>query len=144
MVDMEIDDITFLTSGKSNGSSHNKSIEKDCGSFCRKRRIYHHRQNSSHFFNCSLCQLLFPLITLIASIVISTFILSFFSKFKQPNCISYESEDSSNSTIKPNTSSYYLSTNGQIFPWNEIRLPFFIRPIHYGKSLFFYWLLILF
>lgn len=141
MVDMEIDDITFLTSGESNDSSTNKSLDKDCGSFCRKRRIYHHKQQSSHFFNCSLCQLLIPLLTLIASIVISTFILSFSNRFKAPNCISeIDVDETSNSSIKPDTSNNFISTNGQLFPWNEIRLPSFIKPIHYGNC--YIWLTI--
>ena len=130
MSDLEMDDVTFLTCRESVDGVANKSLRGDCGPFCRNRRVC--RKQHPHHVHFSFYQL-FIMITSIVILLISTALLcAFASPFKTNQChIIGTIEDKTNSTLNL-TQSTLLATNGEQFPWSDLRLPNFIKPIHYG------------
>ncbi|CAG2166902.1 unnamed protein product [Oppiella nova] len=146
MAELEIDDVAFLTSSDSNGHNDSKqsSTTSGCGGrMCgRAGRVgRHHRTNQTHavihwrksnVLTLGLCSLL--VLTIIALII------AFFPFHNQ--CFSGEVSvpsgtalfnDSHNAGV--NGLSQLLSTSGEPFPWQDIRLPAFIRPHRYELSM---------
>ncbi|XP_053204112.1 endoplasmic reticulum aminopeptidase 1-like [Panonychus citri] len=129
MSDLEMDDVTFLTCRESVDGVTNKSLRGDCGPFCRNRRVC--RKQHPHHVHFSFYQL-FIMISSIVILLISTALLcAFANPFKTNQChIIGTIEDTTNSTLNL-TQSHLLATNGEQFPWSDLRLPNFIKPIHY-------------
>ncbi|CAG2105108.1 unnamed protein product, partial [Medioppia subpectinata] len=147
MAELEIDDVAFLTGADSNG--HNDSNKSSaCGrGLCGAR--HHHRSNQTHsvlnwrksnVLTMGLCSLL--VITIIALII------AFFpfhnqcwsgqlssSDTRSAAAINDSADDNRLNDGSGDTSQPLMATNGELFPWPDIRLPAFIVPVRYELSM---------
>ena len=131
MADLDIDDITYLTSNDS--ANDTNKMRRECGPFCRNRRNckqHHHHQSS---YSCTLNQIMLAI--LVVSLIIFALVLSIASPFKSDHCALQAVRDTNTSTnILDSQPQQLYASDGTPFPWNSIKLPSFIKPVHYGKS----------
>lgn len=121
MSDHDVDDIAFLTgSPNESGFMVNKRAMYEPGAVmvCSQKRA------------CCVVTLGFAAIIAVALIV----------AFTKPGCpeATYTGEPVPGLSINPTAappSTPPTATNGEEFPWSEVRLPFHVRPLHYDITL---------
>ncbi|XP_049864292.1 endoplasmic reticulum aminopeptidase 1-like isoform X3 [Schistocerca gregaria] len=122
MSDQDVDDVAFLT----------VSVSGDSQTGINKRSLYEHNGVAV----CSQKRAL-----LIATVVFATlFVISLIIAYAGPqsDCpCAGEKPEHMESEAAPNTTSspLPLSTNGEVFPWNSVRLPTFVHPTRYSISI---------
>ncbi|XP_015795165.1 endoplasmic reticulum aminopeptidase 1-like [Tetranychus urticae] len=129
MSDLEMDDVTFLTCRESVDGVTNKSLRGDCGPFCRNRRVC--RKQHPHHVHFSFYQLLIMVALIVILLISTVLICAFACPFKTNQCHIIGAIEETNTTQVNSSSSHLLATNGEQFPWSDLRLPNFIKPIHY-------------
>ncbi|XP_054009870.1 endoplasmic reticulum aminopeptidase 1-like isoform X3 [Hylaeus anthracinus] len=110
MSEQDVDDVAFLT-GDSNTGLHKRSIYEHNGVVCSQKR--------------ALC-----IVTVVFAIL---FAVSLIIAFAGPqNDCPCAGEKPANLEIEDDEkSSVPLATNGEVFPWNNVRLPKFAHPTRY-------------
>ncbi|RWS08189.1 Aminopeptidase N precursor-like protein [Dinothrombium tinctorium] len=119
MGELEIDDIAFLTGGDNNAPR--KDVTATCGSLCgpSSRRRYHKSNYCSFIIWSGFVSLL----------VVVCLTLIFVNPFKD-KC-HHGNEQTIDPSARTSRNLPLIASNGEIFPWNDIRLPTFITPLHY-------------
>lgn len=132
MAELEIDDVAFLT-GESVG--HQKATnchDAICGS---RRTSRFGKPRPARIISCSLTQLFVSGSVSIGIIIMVILILSLAKPFHNSCSLSLNSINRTTSHLSKSTdsltSSQSIATNGEPFPWMDIRLPAFIVPIRY-------------
>ncbi|XP_018327042.1 endoplasmic reticulum aminopeptidase 1 isoform X2 [Agrilus planipennis] len=119
MSDQEIDDVAFLTGRESpTGVPH-------------KRNIY--EQNG--VATCSQKRALIIATAVFTVLLAAAVIIAYAGPQTECSCVGYKNSnyiDEDDNETKPFVP---RATNGQVFPWNNIRLPTFVKPIRYNITI---------
>jgi len=107
------DDVAFLTGSGSSESRLNS-----------KRDLY----ERGHVAVCSHGQAICITVFVFSSIVATSFIVAFARPWN--DCVNFEIP-----TTVENKPDIPIATNGEVFPWNDVRLPIFVRPLSYDLEL---------
>jgi len=107
------DDVAFLTGSGSSESRLNS-----------KRDLY----ERGHVAVCSHGQAICITVFVFSSIVATSFIVAFARPWN--DCVNFEI-----ATVVASKPDIPIAANGEVFPWNDVRLPIFVRPISYDLEL---------
>ncbi|RWS30597.1 endoplasmic reticulum aminopeptidase 2-like isoform X3 [Leptotrombidium deliense] len=114
--ELEIDDIAFLTAGD---NPSRKDVTAACGSLCGTRRRYQKTNYCTILFSASF----------VLFVVIVALIVAFVNPFKD-RC-NHPDDSAGDASSRTARNVAFIATNGEAFPWTDIRLPNFIKPVHY-------------
>ncbi|XP_023702695.1 endoplasmic reticulum aminopeptidase 1 isoform X2 [Cryptotermes secundus] len=114
MSDQDVDDVAFLTGDSQTGIN--------------KRSLYEHNGVAV----CSQKRAMFIATIVFATLFVISLIIAYAGPQNECPCAGEKPHDLGEETLSNSTGQAVpLATNGEVFPWNNVRLPNFVRPTRY-------------
>ena len=136
MAELEIDDVAFLS-----GDSRSHVTCESCHGLCGRRSRFSSSGPGSRVRGLSsLLSILCPnglsrsiiASATFASLIFIILLLALIFAFVTPSSTKCTGHDFDDENDSENTHQLpFRATNGELFPWQQIRLPSFIQPVHY-------------